>query len=96
MGTKALTPASHTSYDEDFAAWASETASLLRAGRFSELDIEHVAEEIEDMAKWDRREVRSRARVITARIETRLPSETFPRACPFTPDQILDLDFPPE
>jgi len=38
-------------YDLDFAQWAKENAELLRSGRFSEADIEHVAEEIEDLAK---------------------------------------------
>src|SRR6476661_110598 len=44
-------------YDRDFVAWTSETARLLRAGRFDETDIEHVAEEIEDMGKRDKREL---------------------------------------
>jgi hypothetical protein len=64
MSPKALRPASQTLYDEDFAVWAAETASVLRAGRFSELDIEHVAEEIEDMAKGQRRELVSRLTVL--------------------------------
>jgi len=38
-------------YDLDFAQWAKENAELLRSGRFSEADIEHVAEEIADLAK---------------------------------------------
>lgn len=38
-----------TDYEEDAAAWALEQVALLRAGRWSELDIEHIAEEIEDM-----------------------------------------------
>ena len=34
-------------YEQDFYAWANEQAALLRAGRLSEADIEHIAEEIE-------------------------------------------------
>ena len=34
-------------------------AELLRAGRFEELDLEHVAEEIEDLGKRDRRSLES-------------------------------------
>lgn len=30
-----------TDYDKDFAAWVSEYAALLRAGRLGELDAEH-------------------------------------------------------
>jgi hypothetical protein len=47
-------------YDLDFAAWAEQNAGLLRAGRFSEVDLEHVAEEIGDIAKWERRALRRR------------------------------------
>lgn len=39
-------------------------AGLLRAGRFSELDVEHLAEEVEDMGKRDRRELESRLQVL--------------------------------
>ncbi len=31
-----------------------------------------------------------------AKIETRLPLESFPEICPFTPEQVLDEDFLPE
>jgi hypothetical protein len=36
-------------YDLDFAQWAEQNAALLRSGRFSEADIEHIAEEIADL-----------------------------------------------
>src|SRR5579863_1659056 len=60
MGAKTLKPAAASLYDEDFAVWTAETACLLRAGRFDEVDVEHVAEEIEDMGKRDKRELHSR------------------------------------
>jgi hypothetical protein len=47
-------------YELDFAAWAEQNAELLRAGRFSEVDLENVAEEIEDLAKNERRALQSR------------------------------------
>ena len=47
-------------YDRDFNLWTEETAAALRAGRLADLDIEHVAEEIEDMGKRNTRELRSR------------------------------------
>ncbi|MBI3248468.1 MAG: DUF29 domain-containing protein [Deltaproteobacteria bacterium] len=47
------------SYDEDFYAWAFTTAALLRQRRFADIDIEHLAEEIEDMGKRDRRALES-------------------------------------
>jgi hypothetical protein len=41
------------SYDADVVAWASEQARLIRAGRFDQLDLEHIAEEIEsDNCPW--------------------------------------------
>jgi len=51
-------------YEEDFHAWTRRTAELLRAGRFDEADIEHVAEEIEDMGRRDVRELNSRVRIL--------------------------------
>lgn len=151
MGTKTLKPAAGSLYDEDFAVWTSETARLLRERRFDEVDAEHIAEEIEDMGKRDKRELHSgltvliahllkwkyqpekksegwRSTIATQRTEiqlllddspslrrsakatgdiyqralqsaiaqTSLPARTFPRECPFSPDQILELSFLPE
>jgi hypothetical protein len=48
-----------TLYDTDFAEWTAQTADLLRQGRFDELDLEHLAEEIEDLGKRDFRAVES-------------------------------------
>src|ERR1043166_6709802 len=42
-------------YDLDFAEWARWNAELLRSGRVAEADLEHIAEEIEDMGKRERR-----------------------------------------
>ena len=36
-----------TSYEADVVAWANEQASLIRAGRFDQLDLTHIAEEID-------------------------------------------------
>ena len=38
-------------YDTDFAAWSHHTAELLRAGRFDEVEVENVAEEIARLGK---------------------------------------------
>jgi hypothetical protein len=51
-------------YDRDFYAWANEQAGLLRAGKLSEADIEHIAEEIESMGKSEKRELVSRLTVL--------------------------------
>lgn len=47
-------------YDKDIVAWANEQAQLLRARRFDLLDIEHIAEEIEDVGKSEQRELANR------------------------------------
>lgn len=47
-------------YDSDFFEWTQYVGEALRQGRLSEADLEHVAEEIVDMGKRDRREVYSR------------------------------------
>ena len=51
-------------YEQDFYAWTQRAAEMLRARRFDEADIEHVAEEIEDMGRRDVRELNSRMRVL--------------------------------
>ena len=51
-------------YEEDVVAWSSDQARLIRAGRFDELDIEHIAEEIEDLGKSEPDMVYSLARQI--------------------------------
>jgi hypothetical protein len=51
-------------YDRDFYAWANEPAALLRAGRLSDADIAHIAEEIESMGKTEKRELVSRLAVL--------------------------------
>lgn len=57
-----------TSYETDVAAWASEQAQLIRAGRFDLVDREHLAEEIEDVGKSEQRELASRMAVLLAHL----------------------------
>jgi hypothetical protein len=51
-------------YETDFHLWTQRTAALLRAGRFAALDVEHAAEEVEDMGKREVRELNSRLRIL--------------------------------
>jgi hypothetical protein len=51
-------------YDLDFYAWANEQATLLRAGRLAEADIENIAEEIESMGRSEKRELINRLTVL--------------------------------
>ncbi len=57
-----------TLYQTDYAQWALRNAELLRSGRFAELDIEHLLEELSDMSKSDRRELHSRLLVLIAHL----------------------------
>jgi hypothetical protein len=47
-------------YDEDFYAWSRQQAALLRDGRFAELDLGHLIEEVDDLGGALKRSVRSR------------------------------------
>ena len=51
-------------YDTDFSAWCQEQARQLRAGQLDALDIENLAEELEGMARSDKRQIRSRLEVL--------------------------------
>lgn len=51
-------------YDTDFHAWAYQQAGLLRAGQAKALDVMHLAEEIEDIGKRQRRELESRLKIL--------------------------------
>ncbi len=53
-----------TLYDRDFYAWANEQAGLLREGKLTQADIEHIAEEIESMGKSEKRELVSRLTIL--------------------------------
>jgi hypothetical protein len=140
-------------YDTDFYTWTQAQAAALRAKDWAALDIDHLAEEVDDLGasvrkglvsqlerllahllKWrydpatdprrlwrlsilDARHEISKdlatnrtllgfpaerladayryARRVAA-LETELPLVTFPDACPWTIDQVLDEDFVPE
>jgi hypothetical protein len=51
-------------YDQDFYAWTQEQAVLLRAKKWRELDYGNLAEELEALGKWDRRELEHRLEVL--------------------------------
>jgi len=57
-----------TSYQVDVVAWANEQAALIRLGKFDQLDLEHIAEEIEDVGKSEQRELESRMAVLLAHL----------------------------
>ena len=139
-------------YEQDFYLWTQEQVALLREGKWQERDGEHLRQEIEDLGRSARKELRSyleglvqhllkwcyqpdyrtrswrdsilekRARIPdcltespslrpqlptllqecyphaqrNAARQTRLPLATFPEACPWTVEQVLDAAFWPD
>ena len=55
-------------YEKDIVAWANEQASFIRAARFELLDLEHIAEEIEDVGKSEQRELENRMAILLAHL----------------------------
>src|SRR5215471_12801358 len=53
-----------TLYDQDFYAWTQEQAALLREGAVQDLDLPHLAEEIESLGKSDLRALESHLEVL--------------------------------
>ncbi len=55
-------------YDADIVAWSEQQAHWLRAGALDRLDLEHLAEEIEDVGKSEQRELASRLSLLLAHL----------------------------
>lgn len=51
-------------YEKDFYSWTQEQANLLKNGRFNDLDIPNLIEEIETMGRSEKRELQSRLTVL--------------------------------
>ena len=51
-------------YEQDFVAWLDDQAQRARRGEIDGLDLENIAEELEGMARSDRREIRNRLVVL--------------------------------
>jgi RNase P protein component len=85
-----------TLYDTDFVEWAAATAELLRQGRLDEVDLEHVAEEIQDLADMKKAAVRSQMRrllmhLIKLRIQPERAGTSWRRSIIGARDEIEDL-----
>mgnify|MGYP006433088229 CR=1 FL=1 len=57
-----------SNYDQDYYLWFADQAQLLRARTWQQLDVEHLAEELEDMGKREKRALRSRTVVLLAHL----------------------------
>jgi Domain of unknown function DUF29 len=51
-------------YEKDWYTWSMENARLLRAGKLDQVDLNQIAEEIEDMGKSEKRAIESHLRVL--------------------------------
>jgi hypothetical protein len=51
-------------YDRDYAAWAEQTALLLRDRQFGAVDLENLIDELDDMSRREKRSFTSNVRVI--------------------------------
>jgi hypothetical protein len=63
MELKEGLPAS-TLYDQDFYLWTQATVSALRAGQWSQVDLENVIEEIETLGRSEKRALMNRLSVL--------------------------------
>ncbi|WP_387489206.1 DUF29 family protein [Photorhabdus sp. RM96S] len=77
----------HTRYETDVVAWANEQAALLRAGKFSEIDVVNIADKNCFAKIWS-------DAVSSAVDETWL--DMFPDECAWNISQILSQEFYPD
>jgi hypothetical protein len=63
-----MPPRNMPAYEEDFVAWLEDQAGRARRGETAGLDLENIAEELEGMARSDRREIRNRLTVLLAHL----------------------------
>ena len=69
-----------TLYDQDFYAWTQEQAALLREGAVHELDLNNLAEEIEDMGHSQQDKLASHLLVLlTHLLKLRLAAQHLPQ-----------------
>jgi hypothetical protein len=65
---QAATEALSDLYEADETAWLEAMAELIQQGHLGELDYVHLGEYLADMAKRDRREVKSRLTILIAHV----------------------------
>ncbi|MDD5320613.1 MAG: DUF29 domain-containing protein [Methylococcales bacterium] len=51
-------------YENDFYTWTQQQAALLKSGKFADLDIQNLIEEIETMGRSEKRELESRLTIL--------------------------------
>lgn len=61
-------PLRGTRYEDDYARWAEEQAAALAEGRFAELDLVNLAEEVGGLSRSDKQQVGSRLAVLLSHL----------------------------
>jgi uncharacterized protein DUF29 len=89
-------PSNAPAYEEDFVAWLEDQARHARRGEVDGLDLENIAEELEGMARSDRREIRNRLTVLLAHllkcwVQPNKRSSSWPGTIAEQRDQIVEL-----
>jgi len=51
-------------YDRDYSLWLETTSQLLRDRKLERIDVEHLAEELEDMGKSEKRAIESNLEIL--------------------------------
>ncbi|HAC63718.1 MAG TPA: DUF29 domain-containing protein, partial [Cyanothece sp. UBA12306] len=59
-------------YEQDFSLWLEDTATKLREGKFSEINIEELVEEIEALGRSEKQELENRLEVLLAHLLKRI------------------------
>ena len=72
--TQAIAPktSKRSLYESDFVLWSEETAAKLRAGDFTNLDLENLIEEVDDLGRSRKKEIKNRLRVLLEHLLKRL------------------------
>ncbi|MEO0375418.1 MAG: DUF29 domain-containing protein [Cyanobacteria bacterium P01_A01_bin.17] len=63
-GTQVSPPSHQQIYETDFVEWIDKAAKLLKQGKFDELDIENLVEEVESLGRSEKNALRSNLRVL--------------------------------
>ncbi|CAN5793341.1 hypothetical protein BH10CHL1_BH10CHL1_09820 [soil metagenome] len=55
-------------YEQDYYTWLTANANLIRQGKLAEIDVDHIAEELEALSKREKRELVSRLTILLAHL----------------------------
>jgi Domain of unknown function DUF29 len=55
-------------HDRDYLLWTEQTAAALREGRLEQLDLQQIAEEIEDLGRTELRQLENRIAVLLSHL----------------------------